>query len=72
MLLHRVPEEFYDFQADPDALHNLISDPHSRDEVQKMRKEMLAWMAQTQDPLLDAYRKTISEKQSTFTPGEAP
>ena len=63
MLLHRVPEEFYDFQADPDALHNLVSDPHNRDEIQKMRNEMLAWMEQTKDPLLATYRKSISAKQ---------
>src|SRR5439155_13533050 len=27
LLVHRVPEELYDFQADPDCLHNLIDEP---------------------------------------------
>lgn len=40
LLVHRVPEELYDFAADPDALHNLIDDP-AHDETRKtLRAEM--------------------------------
>ncbi len=60
MLLHRVPEEFYDFQADPDALHNLIADAKYAQQIQKMRSDMLAWMEKTKDPALDAYRRKLS------------
>jgi len=62
MLLHRVPEEFYDFQVDPDALRNLASDPRYGDNVQRMRADLLAWMERTADPLVGAYRKHLSDK----------
>jgi N-sulfoglucosamine sulfohydrolase len=62
MLLHRVPEEFYDFQADPDALHNLAGDAKYKDEVKRMRADLLAWMELTADPLVDAYRKHLSDR----------
>jgi len=51
MLLYRVPEEFYGFEADPDALHNLIADAKSGEPAGRMRNEMLVWMGQTKEPL---------------------
>ena len=62
MLLHRVPEEFYDFQADPDALHNLVADAKYREDVRQMRADLVAWMERTADPLVGAYRKHLAEK----------
>ncbi|HUX16491.1 MAG TPA: hypothetical protein VMW52_08455, partial [Phycisphaerae bacterium] len=62
MLLHRVPEEFYDFQADPDALHNLAGDAKYKDEVKQMRADLVAWMEGTADPLMDAYRKHLFDR----------
>ena len=62
MLLHRVPEELYDFQADPDALRNLAGDPRYKDNVRQMRGDLLAWMERTADPLAGAYRKHLSDK----------
>jgi N-sulfoglucosamine sulfohydrolase len=59
MLVHRVPEELYDFSSDPDALHNLVSDPNFRDQAARMRREMLLWMERTRDPLLDTFRKLV-------------
>jgi N-sulfoglucosamine sulfohydrolase len=53
---HRVPEEFYDYEKDPDALHNLIDDPAYQEEVNKLRKEMLAWMERSGDPMLECFR----------------
>ncbi len=53
---HRVPEEFYDYEKDPDARHNLIDDPAYREEVDKLRKELLAWMERTGDPMLECFR----------------
>ncbi|HUU31044.1 MAG TPA: sulfatase-like hydrolase/transferase, partial [Phycisphaerae bacterium] len=62
MLLHRVPEEFYDFQADPDALHNLAGDAKYKNEVKQMRADLVAWMERTADPLMDAYRKHLFDR----------
>jgi N-sulfoglucosamine sulfohydrolase len=56
LLLYRVPEELFDFAADSDAMHNLAGDPKFRDQLKQMRRQMLTWMEQTQDPLLSAYR----------------
>ncbi len=41
LLLHRVPEEFYDFAADPGALHNLIAETQYKEQIQRMRQSML-------------------------------
>ncbi|MCA9246500.1 MAG: sulfatase [Planctomycetales bacterium] len=51
---HRVPEEFYDLQNDPDCLHNLIDDPKHQSEIVSLRREMQAWMQRTGDPMLAA------------------
>jgi N-sulfoglucosamine sulfohydrolase len=61
MLLHRVPEELYDFQADPNALHNHAVDPEYADQLKKMRADMLAWMKKTEDPLLGLYQRRIAQ-----------
>ena len=47
---HRVPEEFYDFKKDPNALHNLINDPHYAAVIQKFQIKMLQEMISTKDP----------------------
>jgi len=51
---YRVPEEFYDLEKDPSALHNLIENPQYAGVVATMRNEMLAWMKRTGDPALVA------------------
>jgi N-sulfoglucosamine sulfohydrolase len=61
MLLHRVPEELYDFTVDPNGLHNLVSDAQYREQAAQMRKEMLLWMERTSDPLLESFRKLTSK-----------
>lgn len=62
MLLHRVPEEFYDFAADANGLHNLIADPKCQDQIAQARKQMVAWMERTQDPLLETFRARLSSR----------
>lgn len=62
MLLYRVPEEFYDFEADPNALRNLVADPKYADDVAQMRQEIVAWMELTKDPLLETYRALVTKK----------
>jgi len=54
---HRVLEEFFDFQQDPHALHNLIDDPAYQEEITKMRAALLARMEKTNDPALEAFRQ---------------
>jgi len=53
---HRVLEEFYDYEADPDALHNLIDDPKYAEEIARHRKMLEDWMVRTKDPCLHAFR----------------
>lgn len=56
---HRVTEELYDFRKDPDALRNLADKPEHKEQLAKMRSQMLEWMEQTNGPLLDDYRKLL-------------
>jgi len=56
LLEHRVPEEAYDVAGDPDALTNLIGDPSSRDEIDRLRAALESWMERTGDPMLDVFR----------------
>ena len=53
---HRVPEELYDVENDPDSLNNLIDDPSYRVEADRLRKILLDWMIETGDHALDAFR----------------
>lgn len=53
---YRVPEEFYDFKNDPDALHNLINDSVYANEIQKLRDKMLEVMNNTKDPALQVFK----------------
>ncbi len=57
---HRVPLEFYDYEKDPDGLKNLIDDPKSQEQIKQLTAKMLEYMKQTDDPQLDAFRKTLS------------
>jgi len=52
---HRVLEEFFDFEKDPDALHNLIDSPEHQDEIARMRTALAAEMKDTDDPALEAF-----------------
>lgn len=52
---HRVLEEFYDFETDPDGLNNLIKSPEHQMEIHKMRNLLKARMKATGDPALDAF-----------------
>ena len=56
LFLHRVPEELYDLQNDPDALHNRIDEPEYASELQRLRSALERWMEETDDPALHAFR----------------
>lgn len=53
----RVREEFYDFAADPDGLHNLIDDPRFAGEIGRLRSRLEDHLARTGDPALEAFRR---------------
>ncbi|MEO3873759.1 sulfatase [Nonomuraea sp. B12E4] len=59
--LHRVPEELYDLDHDPDALHNLAQDtrPEVVAELKARRRAMDAWMRATGDPIHDQYQQAV-------------
>lgn len=50
-----LPEEFYDYEHDPDALHNLIDDPAWQDEIKRHREALREWMVRTNDPVLTTF-----------------
>lgn len=52
---HGVPEEFYDYENDPDALHNLIDNPEYAEVIEKHRTEMLRIMRGSNDHALEAF-----------------
>ena len=56
LIEHRVPEEAYDVASDPDARRNLIDDPSSQDEIDRLRAALESWMERTGDPMLDVFR----------------
>jgi N-sulfoglucosamine sulfohydrolase len=51
----RVPEEFYDLEADPCERHNLIDAPEHGPAIDAMRRELLAMMQATGDPFAGAF-----------------
>jgi N-sulfoglucosamine sulfohydrolase len=64
---YRVVEEFYDFENDADALHNLIDDPRFAREIEDMRKTLREWMRKTGDPALEAFENRGSaDAMKTF------
>ena len=58
---HRVIEELYDYEKDPDALNNLIDNPEYADVVERMRREMADHMEQSGDPALEVFHKRNSD-----------
>ncbi|MFT4587030.1 MAG: N-sulfoglucosamine sulfohydrolase [Candidatus Binatia bacterium] len=53
---HRVPEEFYDLENDPNCLNNLIEDPKHTDTLKALQARLVAQMKKTQDPMLPAFQ----------------
>ncbi len=54
---HRVVEELYDIQNDPDCLVNLIEAPAQQAELARLRKALETWMVATGDHMLPVFRK---------------
>jgi len=54
---HRVPEELYQVDVDPDCLVNLIAHPDHQGELKKLRSILTRWMVKSDDPLIEPFRK---------------
>ena len=54
---HRVVEELYDVQRDPDCLVNLIDAPEHQQQLARLRERLERLMADTKDPMLDVFRQ---------------
>lgn len=52
---HRVVEELYDVEDDPDCLRNLIDDPARQKELARLRKALETWMVETGDHMLETF-----------------
>jgi N-sulfoglucosamine sulfohydrolase len=48
---HRVPEELFDIQKDPDCLHNLATNPEYAPQLAQQRQRLETWMARHKDPM---------------------
>ncbi|HON68969.1 MAG TPA: sulfatase [Phycisphaerae bacterium] len=59
--LFRVKEEFYDYQADPAALRNLIDDPKHAADIARFRAEMLRIMRSIDDPQLPDFEQLVRQ-----------
>ena len=57
LFVHRVPEEFYDYRADPDARVNLIDDSSMQDEIDRHRERMRRFMTDSDDPMRSVFSR---------------
>jgi len=53
---HRVVDEFFDVEQDPDCTVNLIHSEKHQQLIQQQRDRLLAWMQETGDPMIVIYR----------------
>ena len=58
---HRVVEELYNVQEDPDCLVNLIDSKSHQNVLEDMRNRLKNWMKETSDPALVAFEGRESE-----------
>jgi N-sulfoglucosamine sulfohydrolase len=56
LMEHRVVEELYYVEDDPDCLTNLISDPAHAEALAEMRGALEEWMVETGDHALEAFQ----------------
>ena len=54
---HRVVEELFDVQSDPDCLVNLIDSPDHQKDLAELRSALEAWLVKTNDHMLPVFRK---------------
>lgn len=59
----RRPEELYDRTDDPDSLHDLSADADHAELLEAAREDLLAWMEEQGDPLLEQYRAFLASRR---------
>ncbi len=64
---YRVPEEFYDFENDPNGRYNLIDHPNYLEETIRLQNKLEEWMIATSDPLLSAFQEREINKAENHT-----
>lgn len=60
LLLHSAHWRSHDYQADPDALHNLVDDPAYANDLQRLRETLGKELEKLDDPLLPVYRAKVA------------
>jgi arylsulfatase A-like enzyme len=50
-------DELYDLQLDPGEVHNLATDPAYGGELQRLRERTVAWLEDTDDPILNMWTR---------------
>jgi N-sulfoglucosamine sulfohydrolase len=57
---YRSQEEFYNTQSDPGSQHNLIGNATVQEEMDALKKKLLEWMIETNDPVLEDYQTFLN------------
>lgn len=55
LMEHRLVEEFYDVESDPDCRRNLIEEPAFAEELERHRQLLQDWMERTDDHMKSAF-----------------
>ena len=61
MFNYRCREELYDFENDPDALHNLAEVPEYEEILGQLRKELGQEMRRSMDPVLPIFEQILPQ-----------
>ncbi|MCW8131301.1 MAG: sulfatase [Planctomycetota bacterium] len=59
LFAHRVPEELYDYETDPHALKNLVSEPAHGEALKAMRAELFKKLEKIGDPMAPIFKRNI-------------
>ena len=54
-LEYRSVEEFFDLRTDPNCLTNIVQHEQHKENVDRLRSRLRAWMIETNDPARDAF-----------------
>jgi len=57
---HRLPEELFDFNADPNSLRNLAQEPGYQDDLRRLRARLLEHLKAIEDPHYEALQRLTS------------
>jgi N-sulfoglucosamine sulfohydrolase len=57
LFVHRVPEELYAVDRDPDCVTNLMADASAGNRLGRSRKTLETWMEEAGDPMLGTFRQ---------------